>query len=1006
MPLPLPHLFHNRISPVRWRFPLLTTLLLVTGALAAFAQSRTISGGIFDAEDGEPLIGATVLIMGTDNGTITDFDGSFQIDVETGDVLQISYTGYAPQTLTVGVENSYTINLEPQATALDEVVVIGYGTSVKEDFTGAVSKLNSDELAERPSFQVAQAIQGKASGVQVVNSGQPGEQPVIRIRGTGTVLAGANPLYVVDGVFTDDISNLNAQDIESVNVLKDASSLAMYGLRGANGVVIITTKSGRRSTPSVSFSFRNGINVASNRVDMANARLFAEYANEAISYSGGEPAFDPDNLDYDTDWYDEILRTGYLQSYSAALSGGGESITYRFSLGYDNEEGILQKNRFERLTARLNSTYSLNDRIDIGAVVGISRTNTDNPLLGAFQNAYNQWPTIPPRFPDGSFGFDPGSNVGNPVAQLYYWNNETNKDRLQGSVFGEIEVLRNLTFKSTFNFDREIAKTTSYAPAFEIAPNQRNELSDLNLRDVEQFRYIWDNILTYRLSLANRHYFTFMAGLTSEEYTFREVESSAENVPSNPANWYIGAGVNRSISDDGDRLKRYSYLGRLMYNFDDRYLITASIRREASSKFAQSNANKLFPSVGFAWKVTSEDFMSGQGLFDFLKLRASWGRIGNDNIPSSAFILLAEPDRNFDFSGQGNFEPGIQIRNLKDQNLGWETTTGWDAGLEMEMAENRLSIELAYYSKLTEDVLLNTVISRVFGDADRRILTNLGDVSNRGVELSLNWKQPLGQSLTLDVGAFATYNKNNLESLGTGVELSTGTAGISEPVIRIVEDAPIGSFWLYETNGIFQSDEEIANSGITRWPQSNMKAGDLRFVDQNGDGLVNDEDRLLMGSHQPKFYFGLNLGLSVSNFSFSIDFYGNVGNEIYNGKKSLVLEERNIEASRKDRWRPGNPSDSEPRATQERQAPSDYYLEPGDFLRINTINLSYRFPSPFLDRIGASNLSVFLNAQNPVLWKSFSGFNVEFPGTPTDNGIEQNAYPQTSSYSIGFNLQF
>lgn len=976
-------------------------LLLISISSITFSQ---ITGNVTDSETGEPLIAATVRVADSDTGTITDFEGNFSIEAEQGQTLIVSYVGYVTQEVIVDGD-ALNITLTSDLATLEEIVVIGYGEADKEDITGSISRVTAEDLEERPSMQVAQAIQGKASGVQVINSGQPGQQPTLRIRGANTVLGGQNPIYVVDGVIVEDITNINPQDITSIDVLKDPSSLAIYGMRGANGVVIVTTKRGADSKPQFSFTARGGMNTMSRTVDLADSRQFAEYINEALINDGDEPQFDLNNLpDTNTDWLEEITRQGIVQNYFGSVRGGNEDFGYSFSLGLDEEEGILEKNKFQRISGRFVGDYHLAENFTIGTNLNLIRSDTDNPVLSAFQNAYNQSPLVPVQFDDGTFGYADYNNLGNPAQQLSVLNNFTIRDRFQGNVFGEWEIIDGLTARSTFGVLKSTSDNTAFTPTFDYIPGRSfNEISDLSIEEREEREWLWENTLTYDFNVNEQHYFNILGGVTSENEEFEVIDASVENVPNSDNYWYIGAGDadTRSITETGGKQTRYSYLGRLQYDFDDRYLLTGSVRYDASSKFPVGNKGDIFPALGLGWKLTSEDFMANQNMFDFLKIRGSWGVTANDVIPANSFIALITANQNYDFSGDGEFDLGNAIDDYVNTDLTWETTTGMDIGFEAVLLDNRFDVEFDYFTKISEDVLLNRSVANIF-DGSGSYLTNLGEVENKGFEVSLGWEDETESGFGYAINWNGTKNENMLLNIFEGSAFNTGVAGISEPTIRVDEGQPLGSFYVFQTDGIFQSQEEIDNYPTL----GGTMPGDLKFVDTNGDGILNDDDRVYMGSHQPDFFMGTNLGFNYGNWGLNVNTYAQFGGKIYNGKKSLVLEIRNIEESRLDRWTPQNPSNTEPRATFNRARVSDYYLEDGDFFRINTINLSYDLPASLLENWKMNSAKLYLNAQNPVTFQKFSGYQVEFPGSVISSGIEQNAYPLTSNYSIGINLGF
>ncbi len=1016
-------------SMCRIRYTLLLVWVAVCGL--AHAQNQQITGRVTSQSDKQGLPGVSVIIKGTTTGTATDANGAYTLSAGQGAVLQFSMIGMKPQEVTVGNQTQINVELADDAKALEEVVVVGYGTQRKIDVTGAVAQVKGEELVRQPVLSATQALQSKVAGVQVINSGAPGQAPVVRIRGTGTLLGGADPLYVVDGIITEDIRNINTSDITSVDILKDASATAIYGVRAANGVVLITTKRGRSGAPQVTYDGYVGIRTPASRVKMADAPLFAQYNNEAVRYdSQTDPLpFDPAAITANTDWFREITRTGIQHNHALSVSGGTEKTTYLFSASYFNEKGILRGNDYNRLVLRLNNDYTLSPALKLGHNLSLANSNsvladagsalletTDNisttsPVRGsgsvysAFTNAYRQAPLVPVYNPDGTYGFTARNNVANPIAQLDYTNFEAKGLRLQGSFFANLTIAKHITVISNFGIESNVLRSYNYSPVYRVSANQQNAVSTLTVGRSNNARWLWTNTAEYANTFAERHTVKVLAGFVNERFQGDVLRSARQDVPPQSNYFYLNTGNASTATNEqtGTLETRQSYIGRVNYNFADRYLLTATARYDGSSKFPTSNRWGFFPSIGAGWVISEESFMRGKTPFDVLKARVSWGQTGNDRIPASAFQYTIASGLDYAFGPDQSSQQGRTITNLIDPNLRWEITTGTDVGLEFALAKNRLSGEVAYYQKRTRDALFLRPIDAIFGDLDGSYLTNAATVLNKGVEFGLNWRNSVNTSFQYNIGANVTMNRNRLEDVQGGLPINDGGIGNGQFTTRTAVGQPVGSFWVWQTDGIFQTQEQVNNTSAKI---EGTKPGDFRYVDQNGDGTIDDEDRVFVGSYQPRLYFGVNGGFTYRSIDFSTDWYANFGNQVYNGKKAQRFGNENIEASRADRWTPTNPSNTEPRASNAVPISSTYYVESGSFFRINNITLGYTLPKTLVSKAKLNRARLYVTAQNALTIKSFSGYSPELPGGPLNSGIELNAYPVTSAYLVGINLGF
>lgn len=965
-------------------------------------MSRIITGKVVD-ENGEPLIGATVLVKGTQDGTITDVDGSFQLDVPDGAVLVFSFTGY--ESVELAATPGMQVVMKPTSQVLEQVVVIGYGTERRKAATGAVARVGGEELSKQPLLTATQALQGLATGIQVIGSGQPGSQPRVQIRGVNTVLTNENPLYVVDGVLTSDITNINTADIVSVDVLKDGAA-AIYGSRAANGVVLITTKRGQSGKPVVSFDAQYGYRSLINRVDMADAEFYATYTNEARAYDGQVPLFDLDTLFYDTDWFDKITQNGALRNYNLSVSGGTDNLNYLFSGGYFGDEGVLKGAEFSRISFRSNNEYKPFEWFKIGNVLNVTATDNSPMPTGAFTDAYRIGPTAPVRYPNDSYGYVNGLSVGNPVAALDLTNENNKGQRIQGSLYGEVTLLEGLKFRSSWGFDRNNGNSLGYTPVYKYGI-YNNPQSELRIGENRSNYWVWDNVLSLVQGFGanDDHIVRLTLGTTAERDRGRYVNVRVTDVPADENLWYVTQGDPNSVvtTDGGYLARRQSYFGRINYSFRDKYNLSGILRRDGSSAFPADQKWGTFYAVGASWVISDEEFMANVSLFDYLKLRGGYSEMGNDGISR---IVNNELSQLISFSITNPYGypdglgVGITYDQVKDAFATWETTNTIDFGLEFGLLDRQLTGEIAYYNKLTNAYI--RVPTPSFVDVDG-ILSPAADVRNKGIEASLKWSKSISSDFSYHFGVNATFNQNEVEEVRGGIDLKDGGLGNGEVTTSTVEGEPIGSFWVYQTDGIYQTQSEIDASPNF----AGTIPGDFRYVDTNGDGDIDARDRVYVGSYQPKAFFGAQLGINWKQFDLNIDCYGNAGNKVYNGKKGVRFGNDNIEVAREDRWTPSNTNTDEPRASNNIPKPSTYFVESGNFFRINNISLGYTVSQAVSSKLKMASARVYVAAQNPLVAKKFSGFTPELPGSSALNsGIELGIYPTLATYMVGVNVTF
>ncbi|OGX83763.1 hypothetical protein BEN49_12050 [Hymenobacter coccineus] len=984
------------------------------------ATAGPITGRVVD-EKGVGLPGVNVVVKSGTTGTSTDPDGNFSLTVPDGATLVFSFVGYTSQEVAVGNQTTVNIALAPDAKSLSEVVVVGYGTQRRRDLTGAVARVEGSEIVNQPVQTPTQALQGKIAGVQIISDGSPNSQPTVRIRGTGTLLAGANPLYVVDGVQTTDIRNLSNADIATIDVLKDASAAAIYGVRGANGVIIVTTKKGALGKPVLSYSGTYGFKEAAHVVEMANADQYRNYIADT-SPSTTFPNYP--GFTGSTNWYKEVLKRGIFQNHNLAVSGATDNVRYYFSGNLLQDDGIVTQNKFQRLTVRSNTSFSLSDKVTISSQASYSHADTRDVNLGAaYLNAYRAAPLIPARQGELYGNTAAYGNVGNPLLDIDKNNNRSLENRLQGNIGLDVRPVEWLTLRSAINVDLNFNNRTIYnyqfnndASTFIIAGgNQFAPTSSLGVMQNNSYRYLWENTATFHKTFGEKHDLTVLAGTTTEEGQTTPLYGFRRGVPADPNQWYLNTGdPNTSVVNPYDpnapdasmlpsKDRRFSVLGRVNYAYAGRYLLTANLRYDASSRFAANRREGVFPSLGVGWVVSDEDFLKDVKGLSFLKLRGSYGRLGNDQIPTNSYVTTADINVPYVIAGQPVL--GAVISQLKDGQVHWETTSEYDAAVEFGFLDNRLTGEVTYYSKRTSDALIPINIPGILGDPDNQLITNAADITNKGVEAALNWRAKVGENFGYNFGLNATFNKNRIANLNGGQALF---AGVNQ-VTKSDNGQPAGAFFLLDAIGVYQTQDEISQGPKSTY---NPQVGDLKYADTNGDGVIDAGDRSYFGSYQPPVYFGVNGGVNVRNFDLSFVFSGNLNNKVYNAKKQARYQNTdNVEASfANDRWTAARPSNTNPSTLSSSLPNSTYFLESGSYLRLTNVIVGYTVPAAGLEKAHVASLRLFLSGQNIFTATKYTGFTPELPGGPLNSGIElvgdTSSYPTPRTLTVGLTANF
>jgi TonB-dependent starch-binding outer membrane protein SusC len=984
-------------------FLFLLALLVAGQSFAASpADSLRVTGLVQSATEG-PLPFANIQIKGTTRGTQTDLNGRFEITTVRGATLVCSFTGYEKQEIVVQT-SQITINLEPSASILEQVVVVGYGTARKVDATGASIQIKGAEIANNPMMTATQALQGKAAGVQIINSGAPGSAPNVRIRGTGSILGGADPLYVVDGIITTDIRNINSADILTIDVLKDASSTAIYGARAANGVVLITTKSGGTGKPSITYDAQVRMRLLAHPIEMAPPGFYADYSNEAADF----PVVTAGEVTGKTDWYDAITRPALAHRHNLSVSGGRTKYQYFAAAGYLDEDGILLDNKFRRYTVRYNQTWQALKKLKIGNTISASQYRSFNKPYSAFSQAYIAAPIFNAVNPDGTYGNISSiiNNVGNPYATIKATNDQSFGHRIHANAFGEYQFTPKISFRSQIGLDRERNNGFAFTPEYYtfladgVAGAQRNELADLRFERDTIYQWVWDNFANFETDLGENQHIKFTVGHTAERRDGWKSRAEVQNnnlLVNDQETWMLNftdtaLGQQNFRDPIGNYFRRESYFGRINYRLQDKYLINATLRADANSNFPNSNRWGVFPAVGLGWIVTNEAWMQKNGLIESLKLRASFGIVGNDVIRPGQFDLRPT-ERLFAYFGTDRIDGAI-VTGIIDPNLKWENVYEYDCGIDFSLMRGALRGEIDYYHKTARDALYTISYPAIgFGNS---FLTNAADIRNTGVEFAIKYSDEINAHTNQQFGFTATANQNKVLNVGLGRALNFGSLGNGFSATQALQGHEVGTFWVYRTDGLFQNDQEVAE-----YPHVvGTKPGDLRLVDMNKDGVIDNLDREHVGSHQPKFFGGFNYQLNWKKWDFGLDLFGNFGNKVFNAKKGLRFGSNyNVELDvAKSRWKPGSGENRNPRASNVTPYPSDYFVESGSFVRINQITVGRTLSVRKADK---ATLRAYISAQNPYLFTKYTGFTPELPGLPTESGIELNAYPISSAYVIG-----
>jgi len=988
-------------------------------------QVSPVSGTVVD-DTGEPLPGVNISIKGTTQGTITDYNGEFSLNVDQGETIVVSFIGMIPQEIKITGQRQLNITLVSDAKALEEVVVIGYGVIRKRDLTGAVGGLKADQLDQQSNGNLGSAIQGKIAGVTVESaSGAPGSGTRIQVRGAGS-LNNNNPLILVDDIAVSSMNNVNPYDIESIQVLKDASAAAIYGSRAANGVIMITTKSGKRGEMKVSFDAVYGISSVNKKLDLLNADEWIKVTEAAYAAAGKTPpeiARNPELTGKGTDWQDEIFRSAATQNYSLGLSGGTDNLRYNMSLSYYNQEGVIKKTDYDRLNLRVKTDYT-KGIFKIGETVILTKEKrNDMPGVGGQGgNVVGAATMMIPAFKVynenaiGGYGGASGAvmDVFNPVAALNLFDNKNDYYQALINLYAEVSIWDGLKYKLNVGTTFTQHEAYSFTPKYEVGSIFKNDLNSLGENSAKTEYYQVENTLSY-IKDFGKHSINLLAGQTVYENKYRIHRASAKGMPDGIR--VLDAGTDQAAATGSANSNRLlSFLGRAIYSYDNRYIVTATIRRDGSSRFSSENRWGNFPSISAAWNIMNEEFFKKlQAPVSELKLRSSYGILGNQEIGDYQFLGLITPSIAYAVGDPNKLWVGNIQTDYPAVGLKWESTATFNIGLDLGLWDGKLNYTFDYFQKKTTDLLLKVPIPLTVGAANDPY-SNAGEVSNKGFEMALQYNGNVGD-FKYSVSGNISHIKNEVVKLSTGTQKMSGSAAIHNGTAVTYSEAgyPIYSFFLVKTDGLFRSQAEIdAHSKDGKHIQPRAEVGDIRYIDYNGDGQISGEDRQYCGSPFPDFEYGIRLQGEYKGIDLSMFFQGTQGGKIFNGTKNYTETVRvNTNYSKETlNSYTFNPNSDFPRLNIDDPNDngaeySDRFLENGSYFRCKTIQLGYTLPLSWTKKAFIERCRIYVAGENLFTLTDYSGYNPDVAGDGLGSrGVDFRVYPLSRSYQVGLQLNF
>ncbi|MDD3387190.1 MAG: TonB-dependent receptor [Prevotella sp.] len=1006
------------------KYKLLLLFLAIFMAQSSFAQTQTVKGTVVDQE-GQPLPGVTIKVDGSSQGAVTDINGEYIIqNVANGSTLSFSFIGMKSKQ--EKASPSMNVTLQDDFQKLEDVVVIGYGSAKAKDLTSPISVIKAEELKSTPSTTAMTALQGKVAGVNVVSSGTPGSGPTVRIRGAGS-FANSSPLYVVDGMFFDDINFLDNNDIQEMSILKDASAAAIYGVRAANGVVIITTKKGMKNQKAkITYDGYVGVQSATNVLKMANSAQYATMLMEANfdayspvmkssidNYGGSYANGDFHNWTYgsDTNWYDQLLRSALITNNSIGISGGSEKATYSMGISYIHQDGIMDvKNKFDRMNIRASVDYDATSWLKVGISSVMSRSKQFLPNNMAWQQAFNA-PGIYPVYDDGnanafpekyaspsSIGFT--ANFFNPVATANYYDSRNSNRQFLTNAYAQLNIIpEKLNFKTNINYNYQSMEGNSFIPTYYVSSWQQQTASSLTKSTTNYDNYIWDNTLTFRDS-KGKHNYGAMVGMSMREENYRFLSGTASNVPEGKDEYhYLNKGDSKgvTVSDNGTTYRGLSYFARLNYDYAGKYYVMFTMRADGSSKYQEKWG--YFPSVGASWVMSEEPWMKSQHAIDYLKLRASWGQLGNDHVAASdGFANISTGNGASGVYGNTIF-PGYQ-NNSYFSWLQWELVDEINAGFNLSTLQNRLNIDADYFHRMTK----HAVISPRLPFSNDVLAGNYGKILNEGFDVSLTWNDRIGKDFKYNIGANLSFLWNTVKDL-SGKSIITGGKTVN------VVGKEMNSFYGYKVVGVYQTAEEVASDPIAK--ANGLEPGDFKYEDLNHNGMIDGGDRQTLGAYIPNFTYGLNFGFEWKNLDFTLTTYGQMGAQMYNRKRALRYAQSNYnfdEAQFTDRWTSAGSTNENPSAKAlvkgwnvSDQRVNSYFVESADYFRIQNVTLGYMLKNIKLGSYSLPSVRFSLTADRPLTLFTAHAFSPELNDA---EGWDTEVYPLTSTYTFGVQIQF
>jgi TonB-linked SusC/RagA family outer membrane protein len=989
-------------------------LFLFLLPLFCFSQSAKITGQILSNDDSKPLQGVTVSVKGTNVATSSNENGEFTIDVSTNAILVFSSIGYAGFEQAVKPGEKIQVQLIPVNKTMQEIVVVGYGTQKKADVTGSVSSVNAKDLKSLPVPNIGEALQGRASGVQIVSSGSPGSNVTIRIRGVGTI-NNSDPLIVIDGIPTDiPLNAINQDDVASINILKDASATAIYGSRGANGVVVITTKKGSSGKNHLEFSTFAGVQKATGMPEMLNATQFASLHNEMMINNGQaqNPAYaDPTSLGAGTDWLGTLFGSATMQNYSLAYSGGSANSNYYVSGAVFDQQGIVTNTSYRRYTLQLNSESKIFSGLKFGNNLTL---NHDIKKNGSYdvRNTMAALPTQSIYNSDGTYSGPVGrsswyGDIRNPIGTATINENSTKGYNILGSVFGELTFLKNFKFRSTGGVQASFWDNRSWAPKYNWQPIPQPN-SYLYEGYNKSLTWLWDNLLTYDRYFGSDHHLTLLAGSSAQNNRYDYMSGSIQGFASDATQQLNNGTLTPTIGGDASEWALLSFFGRGNYSYKDKYLLTATVRRDGSSRFGKNNRYGTFPSASLAWRISKEKFFNVNFIND-LKLRAGYGVTGNQNIGNYSFASVLQTVQ---YSFNGTPVNAIVPLAIPNPNVKWEQVKQANIGVDATVLNNRVNVTIDAYLKNTDGMLVPMSVPISTGYSDIVVPSvNAGKVENKGIELGINTQNLKGR-LEWNTNFNISYNRNKVISLNSGTPLYTGSIGLNQNLQIQSPGHPVNSFYGFVTNGIFQTQSEVDKYAVQvpgSDPYNRTSAGDIRFLDLNNDGKIDDNDRTYLGDPNPSYIFAMNNSFSYKGIDFSVFVQGVADNKIYNANRIWqegMAVAQNQTTAVLNRWTTKGTSNTMPRAVfndpNKNTRVSNRFIEDGSYLRIKNVTIGYTLPKAIAGKAKLSSARIYLSGQNLFTLSNYTGFDPEVGA----NGIDLSVYPVTRTISAGINLNF